>query len=201
MESGPTHLLLVRHGETPWNAAGRWQGHGDPGLSERGRAQARELARILVAERDAGDDWQGVVASDLARARETAEVVARALDVGLELDARLRELDVGRWSGLTREEILARDPETLAAFERGLPDVRPGGGECRVEIRERAQAFVGDLARRRAGERLVVVTHLGVIRALVPGSRPANTERIAVVAETIASRPIDRSQRPGEGPL
>lgn len=141
------------------------------------------------------------MASDLMRARETAEAVASALDLPLEIDARLRELDVGRWSGLTRSEIEVLDAETLLAFERGEPAVRPGGGESRIDIRERAHAFVRDTARRRSGEQLVVVTHLGVIRALVPGAEPANTDRIRIVAEEAVARPIDYARRPEDGAL
>jgi probable phosphoglycerate mutase len=141
------------------------------------------------------------VSSDLLRARATATEVASVLALGLEVDARLRELDVGRWSGLTRGEIEAREPEILRAFERGEPDVRPGGGETRIEIRARSHAFVCDLVARYAGERILVVTHLGVIRALVPGAQAGNLERIEVEGEAIASRPIDRGQRAEEGPL
>ena len=79
--------------------------------------------------------------------------------------------------------------------------IRPGGGESRIEIRERTHAFVSDLADRFAGQSLIVVTHLGVIRALVPGAEPRNAERMEVIAEELAARPIDRHRRPGEGPL
>ncbi len=194
-----TPLLLVRHGETSWNAEGRWQGHADPELTDRGRAQADELARFLAAE--SGAAWKRIIASDLARARQTAEIVAELLSLPLELDRRLRELDVGAWSGLSREEIARIDPETLHAFEQGEPTVRPGGGESRLEIRERTHAFVTDLTKRCTGEGLIVVTHLGVIRALVPGSSPTHAERIEVLAEEIAARPIDRHRRREDGAL
>lgn len=194
-----TPLLLVRHGQTPWNAAGRWQGHGDPGLSPEGRQQALALARTISAGEDAV--WTGVIASDLQRARETAEAIASALGLSVGTDPRLRELDVGAWSGLTRPEIEARDPQALREFESGEPSVRPGGGESRIEIRERALAFVRDLARDRSGERLIVVTHLGVIRALVPGAEPTNAARIRVHAEDLASRTVDRVRRREDGAL
>ena len=194
-----TRILLIRHGETPWNAAGRWQGHADPGLTGQGLAQARAVAQALAAETDR--PWSRVVASDLARAHQTASAIASALSLSIESDARLRELDVGSWSGLTRAEIAARDAETLLAFEGGEPTIRPGGGESRLEIRERAQDFVRDLAERRSGESVIIVTHLGVIRALVPGAEPTNAERIEVVAEEIAARGVDRSKRREGGAL
>ncbi len=199
MRESSTQLLLVRHGQTPWNAEGRWQGHGDPGLSELGRAQAAQAAEALRTQ--PGQSWDLVIASDLERARVTAEILAEALRLPIEVDARLRELNVGAWTGLTRAEIDARDPETLRAFETGEPSIRPGGGESRVEIRVRTRDFVRSLVERFAGRRLIVVTHLGVIRALVPGAEPQNGARIPVVAEDIAERAIDFERRPSDGTL
>jgi len=184
-------MLLIRHGETPWNAAGRWQGHADPGLTERGLAQARAVAEALRAE--ASGAWQRIVASDLARAQQTAEQIALALGLAIDTDRRLRELDVGRWSGLTREQIRERDPETLRIFESGDLRVRPGGGESRQALRERALDFARELAAQRAGESVIVVTHRGVVRALAPGANPGNAERLlAVVEDVIARRPDAR---------
>ncbi|MBK7947314.1 MAG: histidine phosphatase family protein [Deltaproteobacteria bacterium] len=200
MASVTTSICLIRHGETTWNRAGLWQGHADPELTETGLLQARRLAELFAVEQ-AVRPWNRIFASDLLRARATALQIAEALDLPLAVDPRLRELDVGRWSGLTRAEIAALDEATLRAFESGAPGVRPGGGETRIEIRERSHAFVCELARRHAGERVLVVTHLGVIRALVPGARPQNADRIELCAEEIAARPIDRAQRPEEGPL
>ena len=83
----------------------------------------------------------------------------------------------------------------------GEPTVRPGGGESRLEIRLRTRDLILDLADRYAGQHLIVVTHLGVIRALVPGAELNNTGQIEVVAEEIAARPIDRHRRPEMGTL
>lgn len=200
MTSTRTSISLIRHGETTWNRAGRWQGHADPDLTEEGLAQSDALAAALALEH-ARTPWHRLFSSDLLRARRTAECLADRLGLPLEVDRRLRELDVGRWAGLTRVEIEAREAELLAAFERGEPAVRPGGGESRIEIRERSHAFLCEVAAQGAGERLLVVTHLGVIRALVPGARPQNLERLEIVAEEIAARAVDRMQRPEEGPL
>lgn len=195
-----TALCLIRHGQTPWNRDGRWQGQADPDLTAEALEETRSVARLLAREH-AQQPWTRLIASDLCRARSTASLIGDVLDIRLEVDPRLRELDVGRWSGLTRSEIEARDGELLRAFERGEPEVRPGGGETRVEIRERSHAFVCDLIARHAGERILVVTHLGVIRALVPGAQPGNLDRLELLAEEIATRPIDRLQRREEGPL
>jgi len=91
-----TELLLVRHGETDWNAAGRLQGHTDRPLSDYGREQARRLAEELV-----GEEFDAIYASDLARARETAEIVGAQLDLPVVLDPDLREKNWGTWEGLT----------------------------------------------------------------------------------------------------
>lgn len=186
-----TRLLLVRHGQTPWNAAGRWQGHADPGLTEVGRAQAIALAEELASR--TLRPWLRLFVSDLSRAKETAEPIATALDVPLLVDPRLRELDVGRWSGLTRAEIVASDRDRLLAFESGDLAVRPGGGESRLELAERARAFAREVASRYPNEAQIVVTHLGIIRALAPGQEPANTQAIEIEAEA-AVAPVESSR-------
>lgn len=189
MKASQTELLLVRHGQTAWNAAGRWQGHADPALSNLGREQVRALASTLRAgraERDA--TWSGLLASDLRRARETAEILGEVLGLEVEIESRLRELDVGEWAGLTRSEIERRDRSALRAFEAGDPGVRPGGGESRAEIRRRARDLMHDVCKRFSGERLIVVTHLGVIRALLPGAEPGHADRFPVVAEELIAR-------------
>ncbi|MBY0401961.1 histidine phosphatase family protein, partial [Myxococcota bacterium] len=106
MHPVPTLICLIRHGETTWNREGRWQGHADPELTVEGLAQARWLAETLAAEQ-AARPWTRLYSSDLLRARATAERIADALRLELVLDPRLRELDVGRWSGLTRPQIEA----------------------------------------------------------------------------------------------
>jgi len=194
-----TQLLLVRHGQTAWNAVGRWQGFGDPGLTELGREQAQGLATRLRNE--SGLPWHRIISSDLKRAHETARVLAAQLGLDVEVDRRLRELDVGEWTGLTHSEIKDRDPETLRDFEAGEPSTRPGNGESRIEIRIRTRECVQDLAERYSGERLIVVTHLGVIRALIPGSEPENASTILAHAEEIAARDVDAVRRPSDGPF
>jgi probable phosphoglycerate mutase len=94
-----TDLLVVRHGQSEWNAIGRWQGHADPPLSELGRRQAYVASAAIGAV-------DGIVSSDLLRAAETAAIIAQQLGVGpVVVDQRLRERDVGQWTGLTRVEI------------------------------------------------------------------------------------------------
>jgi broad specificity phosphatase PhoE len=160
---------LIRHAESTWNAAGRWQGHGDPPLSPAGRAQAAALA-----EQIRGEKIEVLIASDLARCRETAAILGACWGLEPSHDARLREIDIGAWTGLTREQILAKDAALLDAFEAEQLETRPGGGETRLEIRARARVAAEELAAAHRGRRLALVTHLGVVRALLPGAELEN---------------------------
>jgi broad specificity phosphatase PhoE len=173
-------LWLIRHAESAWNAMGLWQGQADPGLSARGAEQASALARRL-----AGEGIEAIVASDLRRARETARIVAEALGLELVCDPRLRERDLGSWSGLSTPQIAGRWPAELARVRARDPDFRPGGGESIRDVRARVGAFLRELAERPGPARWAVVTHGGVIRALRPAAAGpiANTE-FATVALT-----------------
>lgn len=158
-------LFLARHGETEWNRVGRWQGKTDIPLSEVGRAQARELAASLV-----GRGIAEVHASDLQRATETAQIIARELGLAatLKLDARLRERGFGCFEGFTRDECAARHPE---AWARYLADRRatPPGGEPQPEVAARVVAALTEIARapRAGGAATLVVSHGGTIRTFV----------------------------------
>ena len=157
-----TALLLIRHAESSWNAADRWQGHGDPPLSDRGRAQANALARELARE-----TIDVLVSSDLRRAAETAAILGKARGLRPESTPRLRELDLGDWEGLTRDQIERTAGDALRRFDAGDLDVRPGGGENLRELAQRAFSVVSELVDAHPGRHLTVVTHLGVIRALL----------------------------------
>jgi broad specificity phosphatase PhoE len=154
-------FVLIRHGQSTWNAAGRWQGQGDPPLSELGRSQARSLARELAAEVPTR-----LLASDLVRARETAEILGRELGLEVELESGFRELDVGEWSGLTAPEVHRRWPDEVARFLDGDLDLRAGGGESWRELRVRALGAFERWAGRSSGS-VAVVTHGGLLRSLL----------------------------------
>jgi broad specificity phosphatase PhoE len=140
-----TTLLLVRHGETDWNAEGRLQGHTDRPLNDFGRRQAAALA-----ERLADDGVDAVYASDLARARETAEILADRLGLPVVTDPDLRERNWGNWEGLTGSE---RDRVEYA-------------GEEREAHGERVIRAVRRIAEQHPGERIVIVTHGGSLRRI-----------------------------------
>jgi broad specificity phosphatase PhoE len=157
-----TTLILVRHGETDWNRSGRWQGHADAPLNDRGREQARALADEL-----AGEHVAAVYASDLSRARETAEIVAARLGRPVDVDPRLREVHVGGWSGLTTAEIEARFPDDVVRWFDGDPSHSFDGGETYAAMGARVVAALEEIAARHPGDRVLVVLHGGPIRALL----------------------------------
>ena len=138
-----TTLLLVRHGETDWNAVGRLQGHTDRPLRDYGRRQARQLADELAEE-----EVEAIYASDLARARETAEIAGKRLGLPVVLDPDLREKDWGTWEGLTPVE---RDRVEFV-------------GESTEAHQERILRALRRIAKRHPGGRVLVVTHGGSMR-------------------------------------
>jgi len=155
---GQTTLLLIRHGETQWNAQSRIQGHMDIALSARGLRQAQLLARFLGASA-----IDAVYASDLARASQTAQPLADALALGLHLDARLRERAFGLFEGSTYEQIQANWPNEFAIWRRRDPAYAAPGGESYLAQRARVLQFLEEVAGRHAGASVAVVTHGGVL--------------------------------------
>lgn len=191
-------LLAIRHAESTMNAEGLWQGQADPPLSENGRSQAQALSREV-----AGQGIGLLVASDLLRAHTTAEMVGRALGLEPVLDPDLREMDVGAWSARPHEQIRERWPEHYERMRAGDWDVRPGGGETRREVRQRALAAVqrAQQAASNTGGRLAIVTHLGVLRSLCPGLQLDNAGITEFEFEKIV-QPLDAlSSKHEAGPL
>lgn len=150
-----SRILLVRHGQSTWNAQGRWQGTADPPLSELGVRQARHAADRLGT-------FDAAWSSPLERALTTATIIAEALGIGpVQTDGDLRERHAGGYQGLTRPEIEERYPGFLA---EGL---RPPGWEDDDAVLGRAAAALGRIAERvGAGGTAVAVTHGGVVHAL-----------------------------------
>ena len=147
-------LILVRHGESEWNASGRVQGQADPGLSAAGREEALRIAPLVLAERP-----EVVVSSDLRRAAETAALLGAG---PVETDARWRESAMGDWTGRTSAELLADPSGAFAAWREGRES--PPGGESFDQMRARIGAAARDLQARGVA-RAVVVTHGGPVRA------------------------------------
>jgi broad specificity phosphatase PhoE len=154
-----TTLLLVRHGETDWNRVGRWQGGSDTQLNDLGREQARALADQLDGDIDV------VYSSDLARARETAEIVAAKLGLEVRLDPRLRERGFGGWEGLTTTEIEDRFGD---AHRRWLAGEGAGADDAETfeDFSARVNHFLADLVRLHPDDEVLVISHGGSIRVI-----------------------------------
>lgn len=153
-----TTLILVRHGETDWNRENRFQGHADPPLNELGRRQSEELAATLADEHIAR-----VYTSPLRRAGETAEIVAGRLGLEVEPVEGLREIDVGAWAGLTRDEVAARFPDDYAVWLERAPEGFEDG-ETYDELAARVIPALRALADRHPSSTILVVTHGGPSR-------------------------------------
>lgn len=152
------HLCLIRHGETAWNAEGRVQGQLDVPLNSVGLAQAGCVAKALAGER-----FDAIYSSDLARVTQTAEPLARRLQLPLRLDPRLRERHYGFFQTLTYAEVKAQHPEEYARFRAREPEYAFRTGESLQAFYDRSIACLAEIASRHPGESILVFTHGGVL--------------------------------------
>jgi broad specificity phosphatase PhoE len=148
-------LLVIRHGETRWNAEGRFRGCQDIDLNARGRRQAAALARRLVS----AFPIHHVYSSPLRRCLNTARPLARALGLSLVVEPALTDLCFGEWEGMSIEEAAQRFPQEYTAWLRGDPSFRPPGGESTTDAAARLQTFIDDIVACHQGETVAVVTH------------------------------------------
>lgn len=171
----PTKLVLVRHGQTDWNARGLLQGNAEVPLDETGRAQARSLAHAVAGKR-----VDAVYSSPLSRAYETALAIAEARGLAVGRRAELREIGVGIYTGLRLDRIPADVrtawsanpdfpmptgvPEATASAEPAYVEGRRFEGESLNMVLERSWRDLRDLGRQHCGQTVVVVTHGGVIQ-------------------------------------
>jgi len=154
-------LILVRHGETDWNAERRYQGHSNLPLNETGRAQATAAADVLH-----GETFDAAYTSDLVRTTQTARIILeRHPAPPLQLAPNLREMHFGLWEGLTHHEIAAQYPDQLAAWYAGA---EPPEGESLPAVAARVAAFLADLrGLYTESARILVVGHGGSLRILL----------------------------------
>lgn len=176
-------LYLVRHGVTAWNREGRFQGHTDVPLSEAGIEQACRLAdRLAHVPVDA------VWSSDMARARETAEIIAARHGLDVTVTPLLRETMLGDWEGLTEADILARgDSELLASYRRDSTTHRPPGGETLQAVWDRLLRVRDSACGSCLEGTVVVVGHGGSLRAILCSAIDAPIESMRRVALDNAS--------------
>ncbi len=154
-----TTLIFIRHGVTDWNRARRFQGQTDIELNAEGREQAERTGRRFDAQ-----PISAIYSSDLARARQTAEPIARVLGLSLTLSEGLRERRYGVLEGRTHDELLRDHPEAYARWRAREPQFEPpGGGESLASLRIRVERQMQALARAHAGQVVVAVTHGGVL--------------------------------------
>ena len=147
-------LLLLRHGQTAWNAERRVQGHFDVSLDATGIRQAEQVAPVLAAMRP-----EFVITSDLCRAAATATVVARAAGLEAVTDARLREFDMGDLTGVTMQEFEQANPDEYALLQSGDYAVVPGGESVQAVLSRFGAALDDALARLPAGRLGIVISH------------------------------------------
>lgn len=154
-----TELLLIRHGETEYNKKSIIQGQVDTELNESGIKKAAETAQFLE-----NYQFDHIYSSDLKRAKKTASFIADKLNLEIKESPKIREIDFGEWEGLKLEEIAAQDPENMAAWKNDPLSNGAPGGENITEFIKRINSFFDQLLEKHKGEKLIVVTHGGVIK-------------------------------------
>ena len=158
------NLLLIRHGQTDWNIARRFQGHSNVPLNEFGRKQAAALADRLSAQQ-----IDALYSSDLERAFETAKMIAHlsGCKPDLHSDSRLREINFGDWEGLSYNEIKEKYPEALLARENDVYKNAPPNGETLEQLTMRVQSMLDELYLKHKDQTVIIVAHGGVLQILL----------------------------------
>ncbi|MGZ3236396.1 MAG: histidine phosphatase family protein [Burkholderiaceae bacterium] len=160
-----TEILLIRHGETDWNAQKRLQGHLDIGLNAEGQRQARALGQALLDE-----SLDAIYASDLQRAKHTAQAIATPRGMTVQIDLNLRERCYGAFEGLRHAEISERYPQEFAAWRAREMDARyPDGKNIAETLREFSTRVLGaitGIASRSNHKKIAIVTHGGVLECV-----------------------------------
>lgn len=161
---GFAEIVVVRHGETSYNASKIVQGHIDSELNEAGRRQAHAVAARLSKE----PKFAAIYSSDLKRASETAKIIASTCNLPeVELDPALRERHLGDIQGLTLHDAAKLKPIAYKTFMSKRRDQEiPGGGESFNQLHERCTSSLQRIARKHIGERVIAVTHGGALREL-----------------------------------
>ncbi len=153
-----TKLVVVRHGETVWNKEGRQQGHLDSNLSDLGKLQAQAIASALARV-----TFNALYSSDLVRAFETAKIIANRSNLRITIDSRLRERNLGILQGLTIQEFKLKYSEEYRNFvSRDIDYIIPEGESIRQRF-ERSIACAVELASQHTGQRILLVTHGGIL--------------------------------------
>lgn len=181
-----TRFIIIRHGLSVYNEARRFQGHLDIPLHAIGLEQADASAKYVLENYKI----DRVYSSDLCRASRTAQPIADGLGLPLELDKRLREIDMGLWQGLGYDEAIARFPETERIRKACLGKLRYDGGESYGDVMERVRAFADEVLAENEGKTVVLASHGGTIRALFSswlGYGPMEMAQVPIVPNASVS--------------
>ncbi len=174
-------LFVIRHGETAWSRERRFAGSRDVPLVEEGLRQCEAVARAL-----AGSFVGAVYASPLARARASAEVIARPHRLAVQIAPAFREMAFGDWEGLTREEVASRFPETYAQWRSAPHVLRVAGAETLAQVAERVRSGVQELLAAHEGQTVALVSHAIVTRLIVLDALGLGHDRLWTVDATPA---------------
>ena len=185
-------ILLIRHGQTDWNIEGRWQGHLDIPLNASGLEQAQALAAHLKDQ-----PITAIYSSDLLRARQTAAPIAKALGLTVQADARLRELNLGSFQGMTNAEISSQYPEQAARMREDYLGFPFPKGESRRTMQQRALAAFREIAAKEPGQEIAIVSHGGTIRVLLMAlfEQRDDVRRISLYNTSISTIEMDGRKR------
>ncbi|GAP20385.1 histidine phosphatase family protein [Leptolinea tardivitalis] len=149
-----TEIWLVRHGQTDWNLEGRLQGQLDVPLNETGLKQAQSLAETLR-----GKPFSAIYSSDLMRARQTAEIIARVVNLPITFDKRLREISQGQVEGMLFSDVIQKFEGALADRTRNPVESRLPGGESVAELAERFRDCVDEISRQKYTRPVLLIAH------------------------------------------
>lgn len=177
-----TKVILVRHGQTAWNHEKKYQGHSDVSLNEVGLRQAQ-----LAAERLAKEKIAAVYSSDLLRAVQTAEIIAKQHNLQTLKVTEFREINFGLWEGLTYDEIMKDWPDILTSIYAGSGAVSMPGGESFCEVKQRAVAALEKLIASHDNETIAIVAHGGVLRVLLSHALGMELDRMWSIGQDSAA--------------
>jgi broad specificity phosphatase PhoE len=165
-----TRFGLIRHGKTRWNLEKRIQGSSNTCLCPEGIGQVAKWGKILKN----AETWDRIVVSGLCRTWETAEIINKELNLPIEKDKRLNEQDWGLWNGKTYQDLVSEQPKDVERQMVSGWRFCPPGGEDRLTVWKRSLNAFHDMAARRPGQKILVISHGGVLRALIYGTLNRN---------------------------
>ena len=181
-----TRLILVRHGESEANQRGIYTGQLDYDLTDTGREQASMIASYLVTH----ELIDHVYSSDLSRTVNTARPTAEQLELSIHTDSRLREIDLGSWSGTPLKGKEDSDPEAFRLLNEDFSHMRYPGGEYIPDVYDRVVECISEIAEKYPDRTVMIATHGGVIRAFYAFAEGYSREEVGCAKGTISNASI-----------